>query len=213
MEKLINIKNSPPGSPIILEWDDERAAFIRKDSTITVNWPKVGKACIIEPLRSLTVYIVGHRYEILFFGLCSGIGLYTLNSQKMTVLKFLEKIKELELSLIKGEIKFASLEELYEEVLSMAQNAIKQLNLAEKLQNLYSLEAHNLKGEALELNKLAYFQQEALKICEQQNSSSKLSNAKALEYLHKLADSEAQKSERISKLMGKLIRQQQGRIR
>jgi hypothetical protein len=131
----------------------------------------------------------------------------------MTVLKFLEKIKELELSLIKGEIKFASLEELYEEVLSMAQNAIKQLNLAEKLQNLYSLEAHNLKGEALELNKLAYFQQEALKICEQQNSSSKLSNAKALEYLHKLADSEAQKSERISKLMGKLIRQQQGRIR
>jgi hypothetical protein len=207
LEKIFTIKNTE--GPKVYAWNNERSEFVREDSTITINWQKLSSVLIVEPIKFVIGYVNANKSQMLLVGV-GGLAIYGLYQQKRLILVFLGEIKSLEAKILSGAIKFDLLEELYDEVLAMAQNAIKQLNLAEKLQNLYSLEIGNLKTEALELNKLAYFQQEALKLCEK--GSSNLSNANALEYLHKVADSEAQKSERISKLIGKMVRKQQGRI-
>lgn len=217
LEKIFTVQNI--GGPKVYAWDNERSEFVRQDSTITVNWGKLTSLLIVQPMRSVIGCVTKYKYQMLLVGV-GGLGVYGLYQQKKLILLFVGKIKYLEEKILSGAIKFDSLENLYDEVLSMAQNAIKQLHLAEKLEHLNSLEIRMIKTELLqshqallEVNKLSYFQEQALKICEQQNSSSKFPHSKALEYLHKVADSEAQKSERISKLMAKLIRQQQGRIR
>jgi hypothetical protein len=208
--KIFRIENT--GGPVVYRWDDERG-FCRVDSTITINWPRLGTVLIVQPMTALIGHLSDHKYKTLLVGL-GGVGaVYGLYKQKKLILLFLGKIKSLEQAIIDGNIRFVSLEELYDEVIAMAQNAIKQLHLVEKLNYLDSVEILNLKQELgnttkslLESSKLAYFQQEALKICEK--GSSNLPNSKALEYLHKIADSEAQKNVRISKMMAKLLRKQ-----
>lgn len=215
LEKMFTIENTQ--GPKVYEWNNERGEFVRQDSTITINWGKVASVLIVQPIKSVIGYVAAHKLQMLLVGV-GGVGIYGLYKQKKLILLFLGKIKFLEERIVSGAIKFDSLEQLYDEVLAMAQNAIKQINLAEKLEYLNSVEIRMIKTELLEsqkalleANKLTYFQKQALNLCE--NSSSQFPHSKALEYLHKVADREAQKSERISKLIGKMIRQQQGRIR
>lgn len=205
---ILTFKNPDPGSDIILEWDADRAAFVRKDCTITVNWPKLGSV-VLQPIKSAIVYLSCHRYELLLVVGCS-TGIYTLYKQKTLILVFLAKIRELEKKIISREIHFFSLEELYKELIQLTENSLKKI---------HSLEIRNLKRELLKLKKellkikTVGYSQKSAKGFSQQDLEFRFPKSKAIEFLHKIANFEGQKSERIKKKLAKLIREQQGRIR
>lgn len=207
-DTILTFKNPDPGSDIILEWDADRAAFVRKDCTITVNWPKLGSV-VLQPIKSAIVYLSCHRYESLLVVGCS-TGIYALYKQKTLILVFLAKIRELEKKIISHEIDFSSLKKLYKELIQLTENSLKKIHSLE-VRNL-KRELRKLKREVLKIKTVGYFQKFP-KGFSQQDLELRFPKSKAIEFLHQLGNSERQKKERIQKSIAKLIRQQQGRIR
>ena len=78
---ILSFKNPDPGSDIIFEWDADRAAFVRKDCTIIVNWPKLGSV-VLQPIKSAIVYLFCRRYEVFLLAGCSTV-IYTLCKQNL----------------------------------------------------------------------------------------------------------------------------------